>query len=251
MSPIDDALWTRYRANGDLEARADLLDRYLGLVHHAAHELGQRVGQNIEIEELVSAGTIGLVQALEGFDGSRGLSFSTYAVPRIRGAMLDELRARDWKPRSVRSNARKLEQVESKLRRELGRAPTPAETAEELGLDLAGYWQLREQIEGGAIVPLDAPASDGLHAVPLYETLADEDAEETDRVVDQQDQMGQLRDAIASLPVKERTVLSLYYYEELNLKQIGAILHLTESRVSQIRTQALKRLRELPHLVER
>lgn len=250
MSPIAEALWLRYRESGDIDARAGLLDRYLGLVHHAAHELSHRVGSAVELEELVSAGTIGLVQALEGFDASRGLSFSTYALPRIRGSMLDELRARDWKPRSVRARARKLQDAASRLERRLGRTPLPAEIAEEMGLELSAYWQLREQIDGGAMVRLDAPATDGQQAVPLYETIPDEDAERPDAPLDQQDQLGQLRSAIASLPQKERTVLSLYYYEELTLKQIGAILHLTESRVSQIRTKALQRLRELPHLVE-
>src|SRR6185312_1853025 len=124
-----DALWQRYRGTGDPAARAQLLDRYVGLVYHAAREIGARTPM-VEIDDLVSAGALGLVRALESFDLSRGLAFSTYAVRRIRGAILDDLRGRDWTPRSVRVKRRRIDAVAAELEGHLGRAPSPAELAQ-------------------------------------------------------------------------------------------------------------------------
>src|SRR5258705_12490231 len=137
-----DALWARYRTNGDTAARAQLLDRYLGLVHHVARQIGVRTPA-VEVDELVSAGTLGLVRALDSFDLSRGLAFSTYAVQRIRGAILDDLRGRDWTPRSTRVKSRQLAGTVAELQVRLGREPGPREVAEALGVSLEAYWDLR------------------------------------------------------------------------------------------------------------
>lgn len=242
-SSLTDALWTRYRSAGDQTARAQLLDRYLGLVHHVAREIGSRTPA-VETDELVSAGTIGLVRALDSFDLSRGLAFSTYAVRRIRGAILDDLRSRDWTPRSVRSKSRKLLAATAGLQGQLGRAPEPREVAAALGIDLETYWHWRAGSEGNLMVSFDGAAMPGHRsALTFEETIDDPDAPLPGHALARDEEVEGLRQAIRMLPEKERTVLSLYYYEELNLRQIAEVLHVTESRISQIRTQALKRLR--------
>ena len=244
VGTLTDALWTSYRASGDAAARAQLLDRHLGLVHHIAREIGSRAPQ-LEIEELVSAGTLGLIRALDSFDPNRGFAFSTYAVRRIRGAILDDLRSRDWTPRSVRSKGRQLADAVTRLQGRLGRAPRPAEVAEELGIDLPTYWEWRSAADGCVWVSFDggiAPEDRGGPA--LEEMLHDHDTPDPDRRLMDQELARHLREVIAGLPQQERTVLALYYYEELNLREIAEILHVTQSRISQIRTKALSRLRE-------
>ena len=237
-----DALWARYRTNGDTVARAQLLDRYLGLVHHVAREIGARTPA-VEVDELVSAGTIGLVRALDSFDLSRGLAFSTYAVRRIRGAILDDLRSRDWTPRSVRVKNRKLLAATAELQGRLGRMPEPRELASALGIDLETYWKWRGAMEGNIMVSFDGVMPGNRTAITLEETIDDPEAPLPGQALAHAEEMQGLRQAITALPDKERVVLTLYYYEELNLRQIAEILHVTESRISQIRTQALKRLR--------
>jgi RNA polymerase sigma factor for flagellar operon FliA len=240
---VADSLWVRYRSTGDSEARAQLLERDLGLVHHVAREVGARTPA-VELGELVSAGTIGLVRALDGFDLSRGLAFSTYAVRRIRGAILDDLRSRDWTPRSVRARNRKLLAATATLQGWLGRAPEPREIAAALEIDLASYWQWQGAAEGGVMVSFDAAAPCSRSALTLGETINDPDETLPGQELANREEVQGLRQAIGMLPEKERTVLAMYYYEELNLRQIAEVLHVTESRVSQIRTQALRRLRE-------
>ncbi len=244
-APTVDVLWQRYRSAGDPDARTALLDRYLGLVHHAARQIASRVADCVEVDDLVSAGTLGLIQAMESFDLSRSLAFSTFAMRRIHGAILDELRARDWVPRSVRAKGRQVSGAVHKLQSRLGRSPAPGEVAAELGVDVDTYWRWREEVDGAALVSLNGSlAVDGTDTTPLEETLYDQAAPLPGAAVEASEQVDQMKAALASLPPRERTVLALYFYEELNLRQIAEVLHVTESRVSQIRTQALKRLRE-------
>jgi RNA polymerase sigma factor for flagellar operon FliA len=243
-SDLTDALWARYRASGDAAARTELLDRYVGLVYHVAHEVGARTPA-VEVGELVSAGTLGLVKALDSFDCARGLAFSTYAVRRIRGAMLDDLRGRDWAPRSVRAKSRKVAAATATLQGRLKRAPKPQEVAAALDIDLETYWKWRDAIDGGVTLPLDGAASKGPRdSLTLEEVIDDADAALPGHELLREEQVRGLKEAIANLPEQERTVLALYYYEELNLRQIGEVLHVTESRVSQIRAKALRRLRD-------
>lgn len=242
---MTEALWQRYRGTGDPIARTQLLDRYLGLVHHVARQVAARVSDVVEVDDLVSAGTLGLAEALENFDLSRGLAFSTFAMRRIRGSILDELRSRDWVPRSVRAKGRQLAAMVAQLEARLGRAPEPREVAAALSLDMATYWRWREKIDGAVLVSLDGSATmDHAEAASLGETLADPGAPVPGELVAEEETVTNLKLAIGMLPPKERTVLARYYYEELNLRQIAEVLHVTESRVSQIRTQALKRLRQ-------
>lgn len=235
-------LWERYRATGDEDARAVLLSQYVKLVHFVAHRVAVR-SPALEYEELIGAGSIGLLHAFRGYDETRGLAFSTYAVQRIHGAILDELRRRDWLPRSSRARSRRMLAARTALESRLQRSPTPVEVARELGLELATYWRWCDELEharpggmpdGGGVDRLDK-------AHPDCATLADQPADE--RLM-QEERTGGLRAAIAALPERERQVLALCYFEELSLKQVGATLGVTESRVCQIRQRALQRLRE-------
>ena len=240
---LTDALWTSYRTTGDATARAQLLDRHLGLVHHVAREIANRTPQ-VELDELVSSGTLGLIRALDSFDHSRGLAFSTYAVRRIRGAILDDLRSRDWTPRSVRMKGRKIAEATSRLQAMLGREPEPRELAAALEIDLETYWDWRSAVTGGVMVSFEGWSEPGSrNPLALEETLDDPEAPALDLDLTQEETVQELKAVLAELSEKERTVLALYYYEELNLKQIAEILHVTQSRVSQIRTKALGRLR--------
>jgi RNA polymerase sigma factor for flagellar operon FliA len=251
MTDLIDALWARYRRTGDSGARAQLLDRYLGLVHHSAHQLARRISRDVEIDDLIGAGTLGLVQALEGFEPARGLAFSTYAMPRIRGAMLDELRTRDWMPRSIRMRHRQLQAARASLQHRLGRQPSHEEIASALAIDLPTYWRWQEEVDGRVLLQLDANGGDDGDGAPrLSESIADVLAGDPGDALDDREAVDRLRGAFDRLSARDRLVLTLYYYEELNLRQIGEVMHVSESRISQIRTRALKRLRELVDVVE-
>ena len=237
-------LWNRY-ATGDQSARAQLLDAHVGLVHFVARQLAAGLADEAEFDELISAGTLGLVGALEHFDAGRGLQFSTFAAPRIRGAMLDELRRQDHVPRSVRRKARELGAAREAVARLVNRVPTDKEIADQAGIDLPTYWRWQADIEGAHQVSFDRRArnddDEERHAQgDLIPAVTEDDVEA--RLTGEQE-VALLRDAISGLKQQERTVLSLYYYEELKLHEIANVLGLTESRVSQIRTKALARLR--------
>ncbi len=251
MTEHHDALWRRYRYEGDLAARAELLERYMGLVLHTARRMHAKVGDAVEFDDLVSAGTLGLIQAVDGFDVTRGLAFSTYAMQRIRGAMLDDLRARDWLPRKTRARVRHVQQTTDALRQQLGRRPHPKEVARALHVDLDAYWREWAHLESSPIVSLDgATHGSAPTGARLEETIPDPAALDPDASLVSAEGMQRLRHAIAALPPRERTVLTLYYYEDLTLRQIGEVLHVTESRICQIRARALRRLRERTELVE-
>jgi len=245
MTMLTDSLWEKYQQQRDDGTRSQLIAQYLGLVHHSAHELAKHVPKDLELDDLISAGTVGLVQALECFDPGRGLAFSTYAVPRIRGAMLDELRTWDWVPRSVRERSRRIEDANRQIQRRLGRMPEASEMAEALGVDEATYRKWMEESGAPVLMPLDSAArGQGGREVPLSELIPDPGNAHPSEILIREETMNQLRDAFSELPAKERLVLSLYYYQELTLKQIGQVLHITESRVSQLHARAIRRMRE-------
>jgi len=231
-------------AQGDLAARDALLNEHLGLVHHVARQLSRTLSVQADFDELVSAGTMGLMAALESFDATRGLAFSTFAAPRIRGAILDELRRQDHVPRSIRRKTREIGQARETLSRVMGRMPSDQEIAEHLGVDLDTLWRWQSEVEGAHHVPLDrGPSERDGHATSPADFLSDEDEEGIDDVLNKQQEVAHMREAILKLKEQERTVLALYYFEELKLHEIAEILDLTESRVSQIRSKALQKLR--------
>jgi RNA polymerase sigma factor for flagellar operon FliA len=215
-----------------------LLEQHLHLVRIVARKLAGRLGGAVEVDDLVSAGTLGLVQALESYDLNRANSFATYASRRIHGAMLDELRRRDWVPRSVRSKARRLQQASGRIESVLGRAAAPREMAAVLEIDLPTYWSWCNTVDGAVQMSLDD--------VPAFCPSGPETTFGLDSLaaLAREEQVEILAAALASLPERERQVLVLYFYEELNLREIASLLHLTESRISQIRSAGLARLRQ-------
>jgi len=233
-----------YQEGGDSALRDHLLNEHLGLVHHVARQLSRSLSVEADFHELVSAGTIGLMNALGSFDASRGLAFSTFAAPRIRGAILDELRRQDHVPRSVRRKTRDLSGARETLMRELKREPEDREVAAHLNIDLETYWRWQSETEGAIKVSLDRPAHDGeRRTTSPAELLPDRSESTIEDELNLEQEVGILRDAILELKEQERIVLTLYYYEEMKLHEIATILELTESRVSQIRSKAISKLR--------
>lgn len=245
-------LWDSYRQDDDLEARDALIERHMGLVYHVAQQLMKTLHEDVELEELVSAGTMGLMNALENYDRSRGHAFSTFAAPRIRGAILDDLRRQDPVPRSIRKKQRDIARARERLKRELKRDPGPLETAEELGIDSETLHDWQSESERASPVSLDRPlAEDENGAATPKEIVPDEDAEDVEERINREEEMQILREEIAELKEQERVVLSLYYFEDLKLREIAEILGVTESRISQVRSKAIDRLKDrLSHLRE-
>ncbi|CDH07309.1 sigma F (sigma 28) factor of RNA polymerase,transcription of late flagellar genes (class 3a and 3b operons) [Xenorhabdus bovienii str. oregonense] len=229
-----------YTAEGVMDKNS-LWKRYVPLVRHEALRLQVRLPASVELDDLLQAGGIGLLNAVERFDSLQGTAFTTYAVQRIRGAMLDELRSRDWAPRSVRRNAREVTQTIRKLEQELGRPASEQEVAKELKINLIEYRQILLDTNNSQLFSYDEWHE--IHGESCEPVIEEE--HETNPL--QQLLVGDLRqrviDVIESLPEREKMVLTLYYQEELNLKEIGAVLNVGESRVSQLHSQAIKRLR--------
>jgi RNA polymerase sigma factor FliA len=227
------------------EKRNQLIEGNLGLVYHVAKRMARSSAGDTPLDDIVSAGTLGLMRAAEGFDPSLGTAFSTYAASCIRGAILDERRRCDAVPRSTRAKARQLRTSEETLMRTLGRRPNDEEVAHHVDLDVTTVWEWRADVNRATTVSLDQPASHEDAGVALRDLLVDERSEDADPLatLQREEQVVLLREAILKLKPQQRTVLSLYYYEGLTLGQIGEVIEVTESRVSQIRTAALAALR--------
>jgi RNA polymerase sigma factor FliA len=233
-----------YVSQVDSVSRETLITEHLGLVHHVARQLSRSLSLEADFDELVSSGTMGLINALGSFDPSRGLAFSTFAAPRIRGAILDELRRQDHVPRSVRRKTREIAAARKDLMRTLDRAPEDREVAEHLGIDLKTYWRWQSETESVVQVSLDQPLVDGDRRLGSpADLLADSSDRGIEDLLNLEEEIDTLKSAILALQDQERMVLSLYYYEELKLHEIAAIIELTESRVSQIRSKAISKLR--------
>ena len=237
------SLWRRYRRNRDMVARAQLLEHYLPLVRLLARKLAVRIGSVVEVDDLISAGTLGLVQALESFDLSRANSFATYASRRVHGSMLDELRRRDWVPRSVRSKARKIQHVTNRIESAFGRRAVAEEAAAALEIDMSTYLSWRQAVDGAVQVSIEESPSGESGDAAFLDLIRDPAAEDALLGLGREEQVQTVARALGRLPERERMVLVLYFYEELNLRQIAEVMHLTESRISQIRSAALARLR--------
>lgn len=233
-------------AHGESWARDSLIQENLSLVHHVARRLSRALAAQADLEELVSCGTLGLIAALEAYDPARGAAFSTFAVPRIRGAILDELRRQDHVPRSVRRKARQIAQARETLTRIFGRAATHEEIAEQLGIDRETLWRWESDTETAIQMSLsDAPDdTDGSSNIPSA-AIARDEIDAVDEKISREQEFAVVRDALLGLKEQERTVLSLYYFEDLPLREIAKVLGLTESRISQIRTKALAQLRQV------
>ncbi len=239
-------LWRRYKASGDERAREKLVVAYSPLVKYVAGRMSTGLPAHVEEADLISYGLSGLISAIERFDLAREIKFETYAITRIRGAIIDELRTLDWVPRSVRARAREIERVNMKLEARFQRAPTDEEMAGELGVSVNEFQDALLQISNSTIVALDElwNVSDSTgDQVSLLDTLPDRQAPDPQALVDQGELRDRIADAIAALPEREKLVVALYYYENLTLREIGEVLGVTESRVSQLHTKAVLRLR--------
>jgi RNA polymerase sigma factor for flagellar operon FliA len=239
-------LWRRYKSDGDPRARERLVVAYSPLVKYVAGRTAAGLPPHVEEADLISYGLVGLISAIERFDPSREIKFETYAITRVKGAIIDELRSIDWVPRSVRARAREIERANVKLEHRLQRSPNDEEIAAELKITLPEFHESLLTISHSSVAALDElwTVSDSSgDQVSLMDTIEDPNAPDPSRALDVGDLKDRIADSIASLPEREKLVIALYYYENLTLREIGEVLGVTESRISQLHTKAVLRLR--------
>jgi RNA polymerase sigma factor FliA len=236
-------LWRDYRAAPTLELRNQLVELYLPLVRYNAERIWARLPEGVDLDDLISAGVFGLMDAIDAFDLERGVKFETYCVPRIRGAMLDELRTMDWVPRLVRSKHTKLEEVRKAFEAELGRPPRAEEMAARLGVSLEEYEKMAGDATAVSLVSLNKKwyETDSYKDVREIDILEDKKAEDPTHRLQNRDLM---RLVTRGLNRNERLIIILYYYEDMTMKEIGATLDLSESRVSQMHSSIVARLQQ-------
>jgi len=230
-----------YTAKGRLDANA-MLKQYSSLVRRLAHQMIAKLPANVEIDDLIQVGMIGLSDALTRFDSAQGVQFETFATQRIRGAMLDELRGSDWMSRGDRRHQRSIEAAVHKLEQKLGRAPSESEIAKEMGLSLQDYQELLSKVRGTQLVHLEDMSGDDGDDDYLDRHVIDENANPLSLLNDHRMREA-LVEAIKNLPEREQYVMSMYYEHDMNLKEIAAVLGVTESRVCQLHSQSIARLR--------
>ncbi|MFC0600781.1 RNA polymerase sigma factor WhiG [Streptomyces palmae] len=239
-------LWRSYKATGDERLREQLILHYSPLVKYVAGRVSVGLPSNIEQADFVSSGVFGLIDAIEKFEPERAIKFETYAITRIRGAMIDELRALDWIPRSVRQKAREVERAYARLEAALRRTPSEAEVAAEMNIGLDELHGVFSQLSLANVVALEDllhVGGEGGERLSLMDTLEDTAADNPVEVAEDRELRRLLARAINTLPDREKTVVTLYYYEGLTLAEIGQVLGVTESRVSQIHTKSVLQLR--------
>ena len=236
-------VWREFKKSGDRSLRNVLMEEFLPIVKYNAERIGAKLPDEVENDDLISAGIFGLMDAIDAFDLERGVKFETYCAPRIRGAILDELRSMDWVPRLVRSRANKLERVSRELESTLGRSPTEGEIAQRLNLPSGEFEKLVRDATAVTQVSLSRKYSETDSNKDVFEIDVIEDKRGKDPVTEIQKK--DLKDLVTrGLTRAERLILILYYYEEMTMKEIGATLDLSESRVSQMHSSILKRLKD-------
>jgi RNA polymerase sigma factor for flagellar operon FliA len=236
-------LWAAYKRDGQHAARDELILRHAPLVHYVAGRMGVGLPGHVERADLVSYGIFGLIDAVERFDPDRGCRFETYAIARIKGAIIDELRSLDWVPRSVRTRAREIERAISQLEARLHRPPSDEEIAKQVGITVEELEASLTDIARSSIAALDELWRAGGDRIALIETIEDTEAPAPERSLAETELREALREATARLPEREKLVVGLYYYNELTLREIGEVLGVTEGRVSQLHTKAVLRLK--------
>jgi RNA polymerase sigma factor for flagellar operon FliA len=239
-------LWRRYKDDGSPAAREQLVVAYSPLVKYVAGRMSSGLPAHVEEADLISYGLEGLINAIERFDLRREIKFETYAITRVKGAIIDALRTLDWVPRSVRARAREIERAHGRLEHRLHRTPTDEEMASELDVTVEEFQSWLMRISNSTVVALDelwSVSDTSGDQVSLLDTLHDPDAADPQAMLDASELKDRLADAIAALPEREKLVIALYYYENLTLREIGEVLAVTESRVSQLHTKAVLRLK--------
>jgi RNA polymerase sigma factor for flagellar operon FliA len=235
-------LWKKWREEGDDSAKQELIKSYLSLVDYAAGRLAIGLPKSVAKEDLISNGILGLIDAIEKFDYNRGLQFETYASWRIRGAMIDGLRQNDWVPRSVREKAKRIEEAYQVLEQRYMRSVSDQEMSEYLGVQEGEFRQMLQEVAVSTITSIDEPVKDDEMESRLAH-LVDEKAKNPDNRVNVFFQQETLAKAIERLTEKERIVVSLFYYEELSLSEIADVMNLSPSRISQLHSKAILRLK--------
>ncbi|MCB1053512.1 MAG: FliA/WhiG family RNA polymerase sigma factor [Acidobacteria bacterium] len=232
----------------ETKSRDALVEEYIPLVKYLAHRISLKLPNHVELDDLINSGVLGLIDAIDKFDPSRGIKFKTYAEFRIRGSIFDGLRSLDWVPRSVRKQKKMVEQTYQQLEQSLGRHATDEEISENLGMGLDEFYKILDNLKGvtlGKFVEInsnDNISSDDSESSIAF--IADESTEDPYMIFQKQELTLILAESIKKLPEKERYVVSLYYFDELTMKEIGTVLEITESRVSQLHTKAMLRLRD-------
>jgi RNA polymerase sigma factor for flagellar operon FliA len=236
-------LWREFKEHPTTPLRNRLVERYLPLVKYNAERIWQRLPEGVDLDDLISAGVFGLMDAIDAFDLTRGVKFETYCVPRIRGAMLDELRTMDWVPRLVRSKHTKMEEARKSLEALHGRPPTDLELAEKLGLPMEEYDKMANDANAVGLISLNKKwyETDSYKDVREIDILEDKKGEDPTRRLQRKDLM---RMVTKGLNRNERLIIILYYYEDMTMKEIGATLDLSESRVSQMHSSIVSRLQQ-------
>ncbi len=238
-------IWATYRQTGDPCAREQLLVKYLPLVKNVAGRMAMGFPKSVELSDLVNTGVIGLIEAFGNFDPERGVKFETYAVPRIRGAILDELRALDWVPRSTRAKSREIERALVRLEHDLGRSPNNDELAKYLEITVKELHTALGDVASTTVLSLDEMifGEEDNRQIPRVETVEDRSNDSILAGIEKSELRAFLVVAISNLTEQEKLVIALYYYEELTLKEIGEVMRISESRVSQIHTKSILKLR--------
>ncbi|MDR0689745.1 MAG: RNA polymerase sigma factor WhiG [Spirochaetaceae bacterium] len=241
----EEELWVDYRKTRDPKIRENFIRQYAPLVKYVAGKVAIGMPSNVEFDDLVGYGAFGLMDAIDKFDPEKNVKFKTYAVTRIRGAIFDELRSIDWVPRSVRQKTREVEDTIGALEAQLGRTATDQEIANSLGVSEAEYLKTIMKISGTSILSLNDVwfSGDENDKVSIGDSIEAPSSLNPDVIVEKEEIRRVIVEAVQELPDKEKKILVLYYYEELTLKEIGQVLEVTESRVSQLHTKAILRLR--------
>jgi len=241
----EEELWKLYKKSHDSNIRDEIVRRYAFLAKSVVGKIAATLSKNVEFNDLLSYGTMGLLDAIEKFEPDKNFKFSTYAITRIRGSIYDELRAIDWIPRSVRQKTKELEAAYANLENKLGRTPKDAEIAREMGLTEEELNKVVLQVSGTSISSLNDVWSIGGDddELAVIETVEGPQSLKPDLILQRSEVKGMIVEAINELPEKEKQIVVLYYYEDLTLKEIGQVLDLTESRVSQLHGKAMLRLR--------
>ncbi len=241
----EEQLWVLYKKNKNPNIREFFIKQYAPLVKYVAGKVAMGKPGNVEYEDLVGFGVFGLIDAIEKFDPEKNVKFKTYAVTRIRGSIYDELRSIDWVPRSIRQKVKEVEQAILRIESKTGKVATDQEIADELALDIREFYTLMTKISGISIISLNDTwnTGDDNDKISILDTLETTQTISPDVSAEKEEVKKLIIKAINELPDKEKKVLVLYYYEDLTLKEIGEVLEVTESRVSQLHTKAIIRLR--------
>jgi len=241
----EQVLWVEYKKAREPKLREYFIKKYALLVKYVAGKVAVGMPHNVEFDDLVSYGTFGLLDAIEKYDPTKEVKFKTYAMTRVRGGIFDELRNVDWIPRSIRQKAKQVEKIILELENRMGRTAEDEEIAHELDIDIDEFHDLMSKISGTSLISLNDVwhGNDENEEMVFVDTLESPEALNPDTIVEREEIKNMIVECIKKLPDREKKVIVLYYYEDLTLKEIGEVLEVTESRVSQLHTKAIMRLR--------